>query len=51
VKEAVTILKDPLGALPSLSCPDCQNCIVQQKCNMSHTIQIMHRVHQKVERV
>ena len=46
VTESAAILRNPLGALPALSCPDCKNCSVRHKCNMPQTVQIMQRVHQ-----
>ena len=51
VAEAAAILRNPLGALPALSCPNCQNCSVQHTCNMPQTLRIMQRVHQHMQMI
>ncbi|MBR0448751.1 MAG: YcaO-like family protein [Peptococcaceae bacterium] len=49
VEEAVAIVRNPLGALPALACPDCQNCSVQCSCNMPQTVQLIERLHQHMQ--
>ena len=44
VAEAARVLRDPLGALPALSCPDCNGCSVKHNCKMQGTLTRMQRL-------
>lgn len=44
VAEATRVLRDPLGALPALSCPDCSGCSVKHNCKMQETLTLMQRL-------
>ena len=44
VAEAARVLCDPLGALPALSCPDCNGCSVKHNCKMQETLTLRQRL-------